>query len=187
MKSIQLSRHYKYGLRFVLRRNHLLMTSSWTSLLSINYFCANSLAAAFVLQIPPCCETLIIGEISWTAVRFMPANKWKVCFIDSLLWISKRDLVKNDACFYTLETWQLGEKTLSSPSCPNKRPSTHWAEMQRVLRPRHMTCIMETYCIEIVCARIPGMEKNGALWSAPWGLELPECAQTDCKASFTSR
>lgn len=78
-------------------------------------------------------------------------------------------------------------KTLSSPSCPNKSQSTHWAGMQRVLRPRHMKCIMETYCIEIVCARIPGMEKNGALWSAPWGPELPECAQTDCKASFTSR
>ncbi len=106
-------------------------------------------------------EMLIIGEISWTAVRFMPVNNWKVCF-HRFPFVNIKTRPGEKWCmllhFRNLAT--KGKNPLKS-ILSNKRRSTHWAKMQRVLRPRLMTCIMETYCIEIVCGRIPGMKRMG--------------------------
>lgn len=76
--------------------------------------------AAFVLQIPPRWEMLIIGEISWTAVRFMPANNWKVCF-HRFPFVNIKTRPGEKWCmllhFRNLAT---RGKTLSSPSCRTK-------------------------------------------------------------------
>lgn len=76
-------------------------------------FCATWLSlthtAAFVLQIHPRCAAFRRGKgSSWISVKFKPGNKRRGCSrAQAFCRYQNGELVKNDACFYTSESWQL--------------------------------------------------------------------------------
>lgn len=61
----------------------------------------------------------IIGETGRLDSSVINARKGQARFIVCLLRISKRDLVKNDACLSISEGWQLAEALLPPPPAPS--------------------------------------------------------------------